>query len=119
MSNTLPEKDRIRFQHMLDYAQEAVAFVQGRSLAGFIADRKLHLAVTHLVELVGEAATHISADTRNQYAQIPWPQIIGMRHRLIHGYDFLDYRILWQTVQEDLPALIPLLTEILSPFKDA
>lgn len=118
MSSTLPEKDLTRLRHMLDYAQEAVAFVQNTSFSDFIADRKLHLAVTHLIELVGEAANHISSETQNQYPQIPWPQVIGMRHRLIHGYDFLDYGILWQTVQDDFPSLIQTLKEIAPSSKD-
>lgn len=118
MSSTLSEKDRVRFQHMLDYAQEAVNFVDGKSLADFTIDRKLNLAVTHLIELVGEAANHISTETQSHYPQVPWPQIIGMRHRLIHGYDFLDYRILWQTVLEDLPNLVQLLDDILALSND-
>ena len=118
MSNTLPEKDRVLFQHMLDYAQEAIAFTRDKSLPDFTDERQLHLAVTHLIELIGEAANHISLETQKLYPHIPWPKIIGMRHRLIHGYDFLDYRILWQTVQNDLPALIQLIEKILSSSKD-
>lgn len=50
-----------------------------------------------------------------QYPQIPWAQIVGTRNRLIHGYDFVDYDILWQTVQEDLPALVRELESVVPP----
>ncbi len=85
----LPEKDLVRLRHMRDYAQEAIAFVQDKTSSQFLDDRKLQLAVTHLIELVGEAANHISSETQSQFLEIPWPQVVGMRHRLIHGYDFL------------------------------
>jgi uncharacterized protein with HEPN domain len=113
-SNMLPEKDLIRLRHMRDYAQEAVAFIQGETAAEFLADRKLQLAVTHLLELVGEAANHVSPETQSQCPQIPWPQVIAMRHRLIHGYDFLDYMIIGQTVRQDLPKLFTQLEAIIS-----
>jgi uncharacterized protein with HEPN domain len=63
------------------------------------------------VEIIGEAASRIPSEERVHYPGIPWPQIIGMRNRLIHGYDSIDIDILWQTIIwqtiiEDLPLLI-------------
>lgn len=111
------ERDLYRLRHMLDYAREAVDFLENKSLADFKAERQLHLAVTHLVELVGEAANHITKQTQTTYTQIPWPQVIGMRHRLIHGYDFLDYGILWHTVKRDLPTLIIQLEDVIASIE--
>ncbi|MBI2357942.1 MAG: DUF86 domain-containing protein [Deltaproteobacteria bacterium] len=59
--------------------------------------------MTHLVELVGEAAGQIPRATQKRYRDIPWPKIVSMRNRLIHGYDFVDYDILWDTITQDLP----------------
>jgi uncharacterized protein with HEPN domain len=56
-----------------------------------------------LVELIGEAATQIPRELQAQYPQIPWPEIIGTRNRLIHGYDYVDYDILFETIKNDLP----------------
>jgi len=97
--------DEVRLRHMLDYSREAVQMAAGRNRLDLDTDRMLQLSLVRLVEIIGEAASRVSEDTRQQHAQIPWPQISGMRNRLIHGYDFVDYDILWQTITEDLPAL--------------
>jgi uncharacterized protein with HEPN domain len=73
----------------------------------------LGLALIHLVELIGEAATQIPRELQAQYPQIPWPEIIGTRNRLIHGYDYVDYDILFETIKNDLPPLIEALAKIL------
>jgi uncharacterized protein with HEPN domain len=106
--------DEIRLRHMLDYAREAVEFVVGKTRADLERERLLQLGIVRLVEIVGEAAARISKETRDAYPEIPWAQIVGTRNRLIHGYDFLDYEILWQTVHGDLPALIRELEDVLS-----
>jgi uncharacterized protein with HEPN domain len=64
------------------------------------------LALTRLVEIIGEAANRVSEKTRQKNPQIPWPQIIGMRNRLIHGYDVVDLDLLWDTITNDLPPLV-------------
>jgi uncharacterized protein with HEPN domain len=104
---------KARLLHMRDYAQRAVAMVEGQTRASLDSDEKLRLALTHLVELVGEAAGHVPAEIQAQYPEIPWPQAISMRHRLIHGYDFVDYDILWDTITQSLPGLIETLDRIL------
>ncbi|MGH2522125.1 MAG: HepT-like ribonuclease domain-containing protein [Anaerolineales bacterium] len=104
----------VRLRHMLDYAREAVALAQGKSRADLDTDRLLNLALVHLVTLVGEAANHVSAEVQSQHALIAWPLIISMRNRLIHGYDIVDFDILWQTIVEDLPPLISALEEIVT-----
>jgi uncharacterized protein with HEPN domain len=75
----------------------------------------LSLALVRLLEIVGEAAYQTSKKVRDQHAAIPWPQIIGLRNRLIHGYDAVDLDILWQIIQEDLPPLIAELEKVLPP----
>ena len=77
----------VRLRHMLDHSREAVAMVAGKTREDLDADRKLNLALVRLLEIVGEAANRTPADERAQYAQIPWAQIVGLRNRLIHGYD--------------------------------
>ncbi|NJL27446.1 MAG: DUF86 domain-containing protein [Thermoanaerobaculia bacterium] len=98
---------------MLDHAREAVELMRGKSRQNLDEDRLLQLSVVRLVEIVGEAAGRVTEPTQALYSHIPWSEIIGTRHRLIHGYDFVDYDILWQTIQEDLPVLIRQLEQIL------
>jgi len=101
--------DTIRLRHMLDAAQEAMGFVQGRTRADLNDDRKLVLALVKDIEIIGEAAYQVFEITRDQLQDIPWNDIIGMRHRLVHAYFDINLDILWRTVQEDLPALIAVL----------
>lgn len=98
--------DAARLRHMLDHARKAVRLAQGKARPDLDADELFGLAMTRLLEIIGEAATRVSPATRQQHPQIPWMSIAGMRHRLIHGYDVVDFDILWHVVQEDLPALI-------------
>ena len=68
-----------------------------------------------LLEIVGEAASRVPVSERAQYSGIPWVQIVGLRNRLIHGYDNVDFDILWEIVTQDLPPLIAELEKIFSP----
>jgi uncharacterized protein with HEPN domain len=67
-----------------------------------------------LLEIVGEAASRVPADERAKYPGIPWAQIVGLRNQLIHGYDNVDFDILWQIVTQDLPPLVAELEKVLS-----
>jgi uncharacterized protein with HEPN domain len=99
----------MRLRHMLDHAREAVAMTSGRTRGELDTDRQLNLSLVRLLEIVGEAAGRVSAEERGRHPDIPWPEIVGLRNRLIHGYDSVDFDILWQIVSDDLPALIAVL----------
>jgi uncharacterized protein with HEPN domain len=64
----------------------------------------LLFAVVRAIEILGEAASQISAETRATHAGIPWRAIIGMRNRLIHAYSEINTEIIWQTVTQEFPA---------------
>ncbi len=110
-----PPGDEVRLRHMRDYARDAVQLSTGRTRQDLDADRIFAYAMTHLVEVIGEAAARISESTRNQHPEIPWRPIIGTRNRLIHGYDQIDRNILWDILQLDLPPLIAALEQIVGP----
>jgi uncharacterized protein with HEPN domain len=98
---------------MLDHALEAVAMIGGREREDLRLERMLELALVRLVEIVGEAAARVSPDGQAEYPSIPWRQIIGMRKRLVHGYESVDLDVLWDTIEDDLPPLIDELERIL------
>jgi uncharacterized protein with HEPN domain len=98
--------DNIRIQHMLDSANEALSLIKGKKRGELDSDRLLGLALVRLMEVLGEAAGRITKDHRLNHPEIPWIQIIGLRNRLIHGYDSVDMDILWNIVSKDLPPLI-------------
>ncbi len=105
--------DFVRLQHMLDAALEASSFVMGRSRADLNNNRMLVLSLVKLIEIIGEASSRISLETKNQYPMIPWQEISSMRNRLIHAYFDVDEDRVWDTVSDDLPPLIEELKEIL------
>jgi uncharacterized protein with HEPN domain len=109
-----PPADQIRLTHMLRHAEEAIQFAAGRTRPDIDFDRLLNLALVRLLEIVGEAASKVSASVQTAHSAIPWPQIVGMRNRLVHGYDSVDFDILWDIVQVDLPPLIVELRRILA-----
>jgi uncharacterized protein with HEPN domain len=102
---------------MFDAAKEAASFIQEEERASLDVDRKLVLALMKSIEIIGEAATKITKECQEDLPQIPWPNIIGMRNRLIHAYFDVNLEILWKTVTEDLPGLIDELEKILSSDK--
>ena len=100
-------------RHMRDHAREAVELARGKTRADLDRDRKFELALTRLVEIIGEAATRVSPATCAQHPAIPWPEILGLRNRIVHGYDKINLDILWNVVADDLPPLIEKLEAIL------
>lgn len=98
--------DRVSLVDMLNHAREAVVLLGEASLNDVAENRVLELALRKLVEIVGEAANRVSLTTQQRYTQIPWPKIIGMRNRLIHGYDDISLKRLLETINSDLPPLI-------------
>jgi uncharacterized protein with HEPN domain len=103
----------VRLRHMLDHAREAVAIARGKTRADLDTQRQLNLALVRLLEIVGEAAARVPAEERARYCDIPWAEIVGLRNRLIHGYDSVDFDILWRIVTDDLPPLIAALEKVL------
>jgi len=102
----------VSLRHMLDHALEAVAMIKGKTRADLNKDRQLNLALVRLLEIIGEAATRIPKEQQARYADISWSEIISLRNRLIHGYDTVDFDILWQIVSQDLPKLIESLKKV-------
>ena len=95
--------DRMSLLDMLNHAEEAVALLDEASLDDLEEDRVMELALRKLVEIVGEAANRASPATQQHYPEIPWPEIVGMRNRLIHGYDDISLDRLWDTINNELP----------------
>ena len=107
---------KVRLLHMRDYAGKAIEMAKGRERKHLDEDEMFQLALTRLVELIGEAATRVPEESREKYSRIPWPKVTGMRHRLIHEYDTVDLDILWDTVYHDLPALLAELEKVVGSF---
>jgi uncharacterized protein with HEPN domain len=112
------EGDRVRLRHMLDAAEEVVVFTAGENRDSLDHDLKLVRALCMSIGIIGEAASDLSNDLREQNPQIPWRQIIGMRNFLIHAYFSLDLDILWNTVTQSIPPLITELHSLIPPVEE-
>jgi uncharacterized protein with HEPN domain len=108
----------VALRHMLNHAKETVVLSQGKSRADLDTDRLLNLALTRLLEIVGEAAGRVPKELCERHPEIPWPQIVSLRNRLIHGYDSVDFNILWQILTTDLPPLIADLELVIAAESD-
>lgn len=98
---------------MLEAAQKARGLIEGLTAADLNADEMRALALTHLLEILGEAAKGVSEGTKERYPHIPWGQMSATRDRLIHGYFSVDLDIVWQIVSNDLPPVISVLEDAL------
>jgi uncharacterized protein with HEPN domain len=103
--------DLMRLQDMRDAAQTAVDAVRGRSRADLSVDHVWMLGLVKCVEIIGEAAARVGRETRDRLSGLPWPDMIGMRNRLVHGYFEIDEEQVWSAVTVDLPRLVGLLGE--------
>jgi uncharacterized protein with HEPN domain len=98
---------------MLEAAEAALRFCAGRKRADLDTEDMLRFALTRAIEIIGEAASKVSTETRSKTPEIAWPVIVGMRNRLVHAYFDVDSDILWNTVNERLPSLARDLKSIL------
>ena len=98
--------DDTRARHMRDAARDALRFVTGRTRADLDSDRMLHSALVWNLTITGEAAAHLTPETRAALAEAAWPKIVAMRNRLVHGYYLIAADIVWDTVTRDLPPLL-------------
>jgi uncharacterized protein with HEPN domain len=98
---------------MIEAAESASRFIAGRTLSDLESDEMLRFALVRAVEIIGEAAARVSAETRSDAPAAPWADAILMRNRLIHVYFDIDHAILWKTVTEDVPELLSVLRPLL------
>lgn len=108
-----PRDWRDRIRDILEAIAEIRRFTQGMDYAAFKADDKSVRAVEMNFIIIGEAATQIPEDVEEKYSSIPWSLMRAMRNRIVHAYFNVDERLMWDTVQNDLPALIPELEKLL------
>ena len=104
--------DLVYVGHILDTARRTLRLIHGVSHMQYEDDEALRLALTHLLQTIGEAARRVSPPFREAHPQVPWPAIIGMRHRIVHEYLHVDEEIVWQTATVELCPLVDLLERL-------
>ena len=98
--------------------EKAENFIRNMTYEEFINDEKTIFSVIRALEVVDEAIKHIPSSIREQFPEIPWRIIAGMRDVLIHDYFIVDVETLWETVQKNIPNVKPLLKESLKKLKE-
>ena len=107
----------LRIKDMIASIERIMAYTSGLDFEQFQSDRKTLDAVVRNFEIIGEAASHVPAEIVADYSKIPWQDIRDMRNLMIHEYFGINEKIVWHTIQKDLPPLIAQLKEILKNQK--
>lgn len=112
------QRDDAYLLDILIAARKIMQFSRGVSRGKFDQDELLQNAIMRMLEIIGEAARAISDETKHTHEDIPWRQMIGMRHRLVHEYFRVDLERVWDTVQRDIPLLIGQIEPLVPPEKE-
>jgi uncharacterized protein with HEPN domain len=100
---------RFYVDDMISFGEKVLAYTAGMDQSAFVANTLVFDATVRNLELIGEAATHVPNQVRQEHPQVPWRMIIATRNRLIHAYLGVDNDTLWSIVITDVPALLPML----------
>jgi uncharacterized protein with HEPN domain len=109
------KNDVAYLRDMLQYAEDGQGLTHGRTFEELETDTTFRYAVQYCLLIIGEAANHVSDETRALLPKIPWREIIGMRNWLVHGYSRIRPETIWQTATHDLPVLIDEVLKFLPP----
>lgn len=103
---------RLYLKDILEAMESIESFVSGMDFEAFKADDKTSSAVMRKLEVIGEATKQIPNDVREQYPEVPWKAMAGMRDRLIHFYFGVSNRLVWRAVQKEIPKAKPHIQQI-------
>lgn len=110
----MPVRDwKLRIEDILEAIDDIGRFTEGMSFDALVSDIKTLKAVLYSIAVIGEAARLIPAEVQLTHLEIPWREMGDIRNVVIHEYFGVDVAILWETISNDLPPLIPLLKGIL------
>jgi uncharacterized protein with HEPN domain len=116
----MSERDEsVYVRHMLDAVARLNRHAEGVDRDAFLADEMIQDAIIRQLEILGEAAGRVSRDTCARYAAVPWTEITGLRHRLIHDYLGVDLPLIWRVVQVEIPRVIGSIESMLGDLTGA
>jgi uncharacterized protein with HEPN domain len=104
-------------EDIADAMEKAEILLAGVTYDQFESDFRINFAVVRALEIVGEAAKRLPMTLRDQYPNVPWKQMAGMRDRIVHGYDTVDLEIVWDVVKQDIPHIKPQIQQILKDYE--
>lgn len=104
--------DKARLQHIYDAILEIESYIQESTYEIFQSNTMMQFACVKQLEIIGEAANHLSVHFKNLYSEIQWREIIDLRNLLIHEYFGIDTKIVWDIITTDIVLLKPHIKEI-------
>ncbi len=104
-------------EDILDAMEKAEMILEDVEFQEFVDDFRINFVVVRALEIIGEATKRLPLSLCEQYPAIPWKQMVGMRDRIIHGYDAIDYQVVWGAVKQEIPPVKPHLQQILSDYE--
>ena len=113
------KKESVYFQHIMDAIDRIASHLGKLSFSDFMDTSVVQDAVVRQIEILGEAAKHVSESTRARYPDIPWKVMAGMRDKMIHDYFDVDLSLVWETATDDIPLLKSKIEKILEDVKGA
>jgi len=105
-------------EDILDGMEKAEVLLEGVTYEEFESDFRINFAVVRALEIIGEATKRIPSSIRKKYPRIEWKAMAGMRDRIIHGYDNVDLRIVWEVVKKDISLIKPEIKKILRDYEE-
>ena len=108
--------DKARLQHILDAICEIESYVKGVSIDEFVSNSMLRFASIKQLEIIGEAANHITDETREKFSNVEWEKIVGFRNILVHEYFGIKLKIAWDIIINDIPELKSKVEKVLKDF---
>lgn len=117
MKGRLPDKARL--EHILDALETVDIFIAGLTFDVFASDLKTTFAVVKALEIVGEAANHVTDEIRELDTTIDWGAIIALRHILVHEYYGIRPEILWRIITKHTAELKPKIRALISQLTES
>ncbi len=109
---SIPDNDRYRVVHMIEFCEKLAELTSHLSEEILEGDWMQTYAIMQLFEMLGEAANKVSGRLKEEHPEIPWQDTTDLRNRLIHGYNDIEYHLLWYGLEHDLPSLLDQLYQL-------
>ena len=100
-----PVRDRERLQHIIEASDFIIEHTEGVNFETFLSDKLLYGALIYYTMVIGEASYKLSQQFTSKFNDIPWADITGMRHHIVHGYYRVDNQVVWNILTKDIPDL--------------
>ena len=112
--NELVKDDSYRLQKISFFCESILGFIKDISIEEFKRDEQINFAISFALIQIGEEASKVTMNFREDHSHIPWPNIVGMRHRIVHDYSGSKMKILWETATISIPQLLEEINKILN-----